>query len=245
MKHPCITLAMVATAVLVTSCGTQIQMIEAVPAKVNMARGSRVAISYKGEVPDQVGDELLALMTKDGYYTFVSGNADYTIFIQEHREFLVPSSCQVDFCVQRGDERNVLYSGTTSDYKWTLGPIESLAKEIYETFAPHEKEYKVRVSVDSKNQLLKQAVEQARKKNYAQARTLALTSLQQFPKDPETYFLLAMTERADSNFAKSNAYLKKALELKPGEDKYETALQDNEVIQTNEANVIKQLSDQT
>ena len=243
MKHLYVTPIIAATAFFVTSCGTQIQMTEAVPAKLNMARGSRVAIAYKGEIPDQVGDKLLALMTKDGYYTFVSGNADYTIFIREHREFLAPSPCQGDFCVQRGDEGNILYNGTTSDYRWTLGPIESLAKEIYETFAPHEKEYKVRVSVDSKNQLLKQAVEQARKKNYAQARVLALASLQQFPKDPETYFLLAMTERSDSNFAKSNAYLKKALELKPVEDKYKAALHKNEVIQTNEANVISQLSD--
>ena len=123
-----------------------------------------------------------------------------------------------------------------------VGTFGSLAKDIYETFAPHEKEYSVRVSVDSKNQLLKQAVEQARKKNYTQARALALASLQQFPKDPETYFLLAMTERDDSNFAKSNAYLKKALELKPGKGKYKAALHKNEVIQTNEANVIQQLS---
>ena len=242
MKHLYVTPIIAATAFLVASCGTQIQMTEAVPAKLNMARGSRVAIAYKGEIPDQVGDELLALMTKDDYYTFVPGNADYTISIQEHYDSLIPNPCQVDFCVLRGDRGNMLYSGTTSSYRWVSRPIESLAKDIYETFAPHEKEYKVRVSVDSKNQLLKQAVEQARKKNYTQARTLALASLQQFPEDPETYFLLAVTERADSNFAKSNAYLKKALELKPGKSKYKAALHKNEVIQTNEANVIKQLS---
>ncbi len=241
MKHSCITLVTAATAVLVTSCGTQIQMIEAVPAKVNMARGSKVAIAYKGYLPDKVGDELLSLMTKDGYYTFVPWNADYTISIQEHYGLVsTPSSYQVDFYVMQGDRGNVLYSGKTPEE--SVRTTEKLAKHIYETFAPHEKEYSVRVSVDSKNQLLQQAVEMARKKNYTQARALALASLQQFPEDPETYFLLAMTERADSNFAKSNAYLKKALELKPGKGKYKAALHKNEVIQTNEANVINQLS---
>ena len=241
MKHLYVTPIIAATAFLVTSCGTQIQMTEAMPAKLNMARGSRVAIAYRGYLPDKVGDQLLALMTKDGYYTFVPWNADYTISIQDHYGSMsTPSPCRVDFYVLQGDRGNVLYSGTTSD--GVVGTFGSLAKDIYETFAPHEKEYSVRVSVDSKNQLLKQAVEQARKKNYTQARALALASLQQFPKDPETYFLLAMTERADSNFAKSNAYLKKALELKPGKGKYKAALHKNEVIQTNEANVIKQLS---
>ena len=241
MKHLYVTPIIAATAFLVASCGTQIQMTEAVPAKLNMARGSRVAIAYKGYLPDKVGDQLLALMTKDGYYTFVPWNADYTISIQENYGLLsTPSQYRVDFYVLRGDRGNVLYSGMTPEE--SMRTTEKLAKHIYETFAPHEKEYSVRVSVDSKNQLLKQAVEQARKKNYTQARTLALASLQQFPKDPETYFLLAMTERADSNFSKSNAYLKKALELKPGKSKYKAALHKNEVIQTNEANVIKQLS---
>ena len=242
MKHLYVTPIIAATAFFVTSCGTQIQMTEAVPAKLNMARGSKVAIAYKGYLPDKVGDELLSLMTKDGYYSFVPRNADYTIAIHEYYDGILstPSPYQVDFYVLQGDRGNVLYSGKTPEE--SIRTTEKLAKHIYETFAPHEKEYKVRVSVDSKNQLLKQAVEQARKKNYTQARTLALASLQQFPEDPETYFLLAMTERADSNFAKSNAYLKKALELKPGKGKYKAALHKNEVIQTNEANVINQLS---
>ena len=41
-----------------------------------------------------------------------------------------------------------LCNGTTPEE--SLRTTEGLAKRIYETFTPHEKEYSVRVSVDSK-----------------------------------------------------------------------------------------------
>ena len=241
MKRLYVTPIIAATAFLVTSCGTQIQMTEAVPAKLNMARGSKVAIAYKGYLPDKVGDELLSLMTKDGYYTFVSGNADYTISIQEHYGVVsTPSQYQVDFYVLQGDRGAVLYTGRTPE-ETRVGIPARLAKRIYETFAPHEKNLYVRVRGSKENPSVELGAKACQAGNWEQGEAYAKQALQQKPDDPEALFLMGVIERRKMNYALSTAYFARANTIKPS-GKYKGAISKNKVMEQNDRYTMQQLA---
>lgn len=237
MKITQLTIAL-AAGLMLASCGTAIKMTEALPANLNLRRNATVAIAYNGATSDRITDYLVKKIRDDGYYRIVNNrypNPDYTIGVEDIGE----SGGDIRVNIRYGRRGGTIYNNAMSTLLYSDA---GAAEKIYHLVAPHEKEYTVRVSTSDENPELQQAVASCQVKNWDRGRELALQAIQKHPKDAEGYYLMALLERNNSNYAASNSWLQKALGTDPGNSKYTKAIKRNEVLQTNEANVIRQLS---
>lgn len=221
---------------ILTSCGTGITMTEYLPATVNLTRNSTVSLAYADAYSEALAECLFLKIRNDGYYQAINGsvpNPDYSISMGG--SYSKPNYIHV--IIQYGHNGSVIYDG----HIYMSSP-ESVAEEIYHIIAPHEQEYTVRVSASSDNPELQKAIATCEVRNWDRARELTLEAISKHPQDPEGYYLLALLERNQSHYAQSNDLLQKAIELDPGKGRYKAAVKRNAVLQTNEANVIQQLS---
>lgn len=225
------------SSLLFVSCIETIHLNEPIPAEVNMRRGATVAIRYKGDTARGVSRELIKLIKEDGYYNFVDArytNPTYSIFVlRDEYSNIAPIIC----AIRSGCRGRILWkeSGFSST-------PERAAKQIYDIFAPHEVEYTIGVKTDEKkNPSLVRAVAMAKAGQWSQAKSFATESVKEHPEDPEAYYLLGALLRNDSHFDESDELFRKAMMIKPDDERFPEALKKNEKMRENESKVVNQL----
>lgn len=252
MKNYYAIFAACAAAVL-SSCGTQIQMTEAIPAKVCLGRGTTV---YIGSPYKDYGLEraLTNKILSDGYYTLPgysnasnSSVAHLSIRNIETGIYAGMHYLAADAHVYRHGSMvyNKGYVGTASQDPQS-GKIyydnasKSIANSVMNDLTPHEKNFYVRVKGNSKNPDIERGALACRAGNWAQGEVYARQAININPQDAEAYFLLGVIERNKMNYNKSTQYFQKAYALKP-HGKYQTAISKNRVMQQNDQYVQQQL----
>lgn len=248
------TLLIAAAAALFSSCGTSIQMTEAIPARVSLGRGTTIYINprpYNNTSAD-LERHINGKILHDGYYTLPgyanasrSNTALMNINVSTGTSSGIPYLSADTYLYKYG---RAVYSRefVSTGYKDNQGRIHldsakrSIANKLMKDLTPHEKNFYVRVKGNSKNPDIDKGARACRAGNWELGEAHALQAIKVNPQDSEAYFLLGIIERQKLNYAKSSRYFQQAYSLKPY-GKYQTAISKNKVMQQNDKYVQQQL----
>ena len=243
------------------SCGVQIQMETAVPAEVNLGKGTIITIPLASGTSDTDEHEwgLNAAMqdaiVSDGYYKLeecphpalnyvMMDVSDYMINRKEH---------YADFTsrvVVRNKYGQCLYNTTwdtyvnrdsNGKYDWNSAYREVASSTMLE-LTPHRMTYYERVSGDDENPCVELGASHCAIGEWAKGRSYAEESIKNNPNDPEAHYLMGLIERYYKNYQNSTACFEKAYSIDP-KSKYRKAIEKNSTLARNEEVARQQLND--
>lgn len=244
------TLLAACSAVILSSCGTQIQMTEAIPAQVNLRRGTTLYVTSNDA---QLVRSFANKIATDGYYkqpgdgniTALAHMRIYDVNTQKDAQTGAASfsaTTEVTSGYQRlyRERYRVSIPKDIQGHYYVEDACDTYAKDVMEDLTPHEKNFYVRVSGNSKNPDIEKGALACKAGNWEQGEMHAKQAIQTNPEDPEAYFLLGIIERYKMNYAQSTQYFQKADSLKPS-GKYKGAISKNKVMERNDQYVQQQL----
>ncbi len=233
---------------LLASCGTDLYMEQAEPAKINLGRGSRVCVTsnytrYSPELVNEVERRLL----NSGYYTISNApafaNAVMYLNLDVYRDRNYDTHDHDKKYDKKHDKDHKNYDsdrynvrldlravwqdgsviglGSYSDFFYGRDnfPANSLARNIAADVVPHMGSYSVNIDTSSEKPVLEQAAQACKAGNWNQGESLARQYVDQTG-DPEGYFLLGVIARKSGNENKAVNYFQKAASMSPGTGKY-------------------------
>ena len=234
-----------------SSCGTQIQMTEAIPAKVNLGRNTTMYINGNNNNDRGIAAAIRDKLAVDGYYK-LPGQGGLTrsayMFIsrtgvEADRATGIPllsSTIDISNGNQNVYHRN--YADTLTNTEGSvLRAIDTISKTVVHDISPHEKNLYVRVRGSKENPSVELGAKACAAGNWEQGEAYAKEALQQKPDDPEALFLMGVIERKKMNYAQSTAYFTKADTIKPS-GKYKKAISKNKVMEQNDKYTMQQLA---
>lgn len=251
------TIAIVATALGFTSCGTPIPMQEMVPAKITVPRNARVCVVASGPGASQMQQAAQQVVGGDDFFTLVYSGADLAIDIDtdrtvENRSYTDKKGRTHYYTIEKSyanlsllncHDRSILTTTGTqyigSDFSgWNC---RDAVKDFYDDIHPHVKDYTVRVSIDKdKNPNLFVAAQLCQAGKWDEAYAQVQQSITAVPNDPEAYFLKAMIERENFKYDESDASLQQAIQIEP-KSKYTSAIQKNASLRVTQAQAVAQM----
>lgn len=253
MKHPYITLVMAVTAAFITSCGTQIQMTEAIPAKVNLRRGTTLVVSSSsGEMVRAFANKIAG----DGYYKQpADGNVTALAYLNVRdidvekyqsgnsvgASLSATAEVRAGYQIAYRERYRVRIPVDSARHFYTDDACDSFAANVMSDLTPHERTYHVRVNGSSKNPQVDMAAKYAKAGDWNSAASNVLEAIKKDPNDPESWFMAGLVFRQIMDYPKSTLMFKKAYSLKK-KGKYMNAIQKNRVLAINDESVKKQLS---
>lgn len=239
-----------AATVILSSCGTQIQMTEAIPAQVNLRRGTSIFVdSTDNDMVDAFRNRIL----RDGFYTLPTDGTTRLAFltVRDITTKVDPQSKAATIAatteITSGNMRlyreryRVGVPRDSQGHYYVQDACDRYARDVMEDLTPHEKALYVRVSGNSKNPDIEKGALACKAGNWELGETHAKQAIQANPQDPEAYFLMGVIERNKMNYALSTQYFKRADALKPS-GKYKGAISKNQVMEQNDKYVQQQLS---
>lgn len=231
---------------ILTSCGTQIQLTCVAPSCVGLKKGTSLEIlaadtGISGEIRNTLTQEL----QQGGFYRFIP-SADYQLSITETDETtrITPGvGIIVDFYVDEETElatritlrkRNDAAYGYSRDYKVTTdgfhGDITELCHEIASDLQPHRIIYTEKVYAPSGNSHVAQAVRYCQGGAWQLAAKSAQKAAQESPDEPEVHYLQGLIERQLEHFDTAEACFLNASKLNP-DARYTEAIKANKLMQ--------------
>lgn len=248
MKKHYSTTILVAAALL-SSCGTQIQMTEAVPAQVNLRRGTSINInSSDSDMVDAFRNRIL----RDGFYTLPTDGSTRFAYLtvrdittkvdRQTKAATIAATTEVTSGGARLYRERYQVS-VPRDYQghyYVRDACDRYARDVMEDLTPHEKPLYVRVSGNSKNPDIEKGALACKAGNWELGEVHAKQAIQTDPQDPEAYYLMGLIERNKMNYTKSTQYFQKAYSLNTS-SKYTTAISKNRSMEINDQHVQQQL----
>lgn len=235
-----------------SSCGTQIQMTEAVPAKVNFGRDTTMYIRSINSLDSRIAEEIGRKLTEDGYYKLpMQRISDREAYMTISDTKLVPKSGYPDHFQLKTDVR--IFTGGQNLYHrgFLRGNllknekidhvVDEISTDVVHDISPHEKDLYVRVRGSKENPSVELGAKACKAGNWKQGEAYARQALQQKPDDPEALFLMGVIERKKMNYALSSVYFTKADTIKPS-GKYKKAISKNKVMEQNDKYTMQQLA---
>ena len=240
---------MAAATVMVSSCGTQIQMTEAIPAQVNLGRGTSICInSTNSDMVDAFTNRIL----RDGFYTLPTDSSTRfayltvrdikTIVGSQSKAASIAATTEIKSGNMRLYRKRYQVS-VRRDYQghyYVQDACDRYAGDVMEDLTPHEKPLYVRVSGNSKNPDIEKGALACKAGNWELGEVHAKQAIQTDPQDPEAYYLMGLIERNKMNYAESTQYFQKAYSLNAS-SKYTTAISKNRSMEINDQYVQQQL----
>ncbi len=235
---------------LMASCGTQIQMTEAIPAKVNFGRDTTMYIGSINSLDSRIAGEIGRKLTEDGYYKLpmqrISDREAYMtisgtkLVPKESNYFQLKTHVSIYAGGQNLYQRSFLRGKLLKNEKLDFD-IDEISTDVVHDISPHEKDLYVRVRGSKENPSVELGAKACKAGNWAQGEAYAKQALQQKPDDPEALFLMGVIERKKMNYAQSTAYFTRALAVKPS-GKYRKAISKNKVMEQNDKYTMQQLA---
>lgn len=258
IKHTTTTVLSTAAALVLASCGVQIQMESAVPAEVNLGRGTMIACSPHGNnVSQKICYAVANHIRQDGYYTLGSDNDGKPIAYMEvmNAQLETTQSGKYSYtdliatirfhdAVDRQLYRRSLKTDVDEDQYGNLyidDACRTIARTIMLDLTPHSVTYKEKVSPNDENPSIELGAKACAAGNWEQGRSYAQQAIQANPNDAEAYYLMGLIERNALNYAQSTAMFEKANSIEQ-KGKYKAAIIKNATLSKNEENVRQQLS---
>ena len=137
----------------------------------------------------------------------------------------------------------IIYRRTLSDTSYSdYADYDDVARDIVRDLVPRTVTYSVRIKPQDGNETLEQAAQACKHGDWLSGRSLAESSLQTHPNDPEAYYLLGIIERNERHFSASDSYFRKAAQIEPS-SRYTNAIRDNAEIKAKEELARRQLNE--
>lgn len=245
-------------AALLCSCGTQIEMVETVPAKVSFGRGTTIVVN--SPMRDYgLRKEMREHIVANGFYKLADrGGANSTAYLN-FRDVLLkryePAKKDQLPSARLFATVEVLHNNYTEYYKSfnesvRLDPqggehLEEarhhIVRSIMRDITPHDEMFSVWVKGNKENPAIEQGAVACRRGYLDQAESLAKQALKVNPQEAEAYYLLGVVERRRHNFEKSSEYFRKANALAPS-FKYSSAIEKNREMVANALKVKRQMA---
>lgn len=256
-----------AWAIMLSSCGVQIQMETLRPAEVDLGRGSALHVvdcehSRSGM---QLVQAFRRRIAQDGFYALRPGGAR----LELHRVYLQnpPPPPHVYRRERKEKDRNdyrpsprlnavvlvmqggyQIYRRDYTESVWVdhrgrmnlTAACEEFADEIMDDLTPRTVRYCEYVSPDENNPALEQAARACAAGDWGRGKTLADSALKHDPNCAEAYYLLGLIARHERDFSGAERYFRQAYGTSQ-QGKYADALKDNARIQRNEARAAWQM----
>lgn len=245
-----------AFATLLASCGTQIQLTEAIPAKMHLRRGTTLFVQSGDE---QMTRAFVNKIAQDGFYK-QPGDGNITAYadlnvrdIDVKRKYsdngvLLSADLSATAEVFAGyrtayrERYSVGIPISSRDYEHFDDACDSFANVVMNDLTPHERAYHVRVKGSSKNAYVGMAAKYAKVGDWNSAATNALQAIKNDPNDPEAYYMAGIILRREMKYDASTRLFQKAYSLKP-KGKYKQAIRKNAIMAQNDEYVKQQLSE--
>lgn len=253
---------------LLCACGIQVQLQTVEPSKVNLRMGTslRVAPVYRNYAVDRLQDALYAQLATTDFYA-LGGNEAILYIERAHidQERYINHTCDdkhrhdkhhhhhhcdcvetvkttLTATVQLELHGRIIYRRTLSDTSYSdYADFDDVARDIVKDLVPRTVSYSVSIHPQDGNIVLENAAKACKHGDWQGGQSLAQSSLNTFPNDPEAYYLLGMVERYNRNFRASDDYFRKAASIKPS-SRYSSAIRDNATISAKEQLARQQLN---
>lgn len=245
-----------AVAMLLCSCGTQIEMMETVPAKVSFGRGTPIVVNSPAH-DYGLRREMREHIQSNGFYK-LADNATPASACMNFRNVILKKDLPKNK-EQRPSARllatvEVMHNQHTEFFKSFNEnvPIDQqgvehvdrachhIAASIMSDITPHDVCFSVWVKGNKENPAIEQGAEACSRGDLDRAECLAHEALKVNPQEPEAFYLLGVVERRRLNFDKSSAYFRKANALAPS-SKYSSAIDKNRDMLNNARKVKQQM----
>lgn len=245
-----------AATLLLASCSVQIQMESAVPAEVNLGRGTTIACEPHGnKVSQKICYAIANRINQDGYYT-IGSDGDRIVFFEVMNAQLktttgnnysytdLIATIRISDAVDRELYRRSLKTDVDEDRQGNLyidDACRTIARTVMLELTPHTVTYKEKISPNDENPALELGAKACAAGNWDQGRHYAQQAITAKPDDAEAYYLMGLIERNALNYAQSTYYFEKANSIDPS-GKYKAAITKNGTLAKNEEYVRQQLS---
>lgn len=248
---------------LLSACGIQIQLDNAVPAKVNLGRGARVVVRDSTHAHSPLNrDAAVALcrafrhqMAEDGYYIPVArgGMADARIEMLDthvhHSGEGEPAYARLCTTIEVESGYRSLYrrredvylSRDSHGHPELYDAARDIARKTMKKLTPHVSTYCEYMDENEQNPALGQGARACAAGNWEQGRSLAQQALSVNPNEAEAYYLLGLIERHAQNFAASDEMFRKVASL-GNKSKYSEGIRGNASIQRHAAAYQQQIA---
>lgn len=254
------TLLLLTFSLLLCSCGIQVQLQRLEPSQVNLRQGTslRVCPLHHRYESDRLADALYDRLAATRFYTLGGNSA--TLFIERahvYQDRYINHTCDgkhhhcncsetvkttLDATVQLEYHGQILYRRSLSDTSYSeYADYGDVADEIVDDLVPRTVTYSVYIKPQDGNDMLERAAHACKRGDWRGGRTLAESSLQTNPNDPEAYYLLGIIARNDRDFSASDNYFQQAAALNPS-SRYTGAIRDNAQIYSKESLARQQLN---
>lgn len=245
------------------SCGTQVYLHRWEPSQVDLPRGT--VLHLRTEVHGPLRCELRRAfeqqIARDGYYALSGVGAGAKLRL--HRvhvemseppedakgEVRRPRPSRVSLTADVLARKQRIYRRDCSEFvrcdfedrpDWEE-VAEDIAADVMRDLTPHLVRYSVTVDSVEENPEVELAAQACRAGNWSGGEAYARQALSRNPREAEAYYVLGLIERAACRYEASDAYFRKAYELKP-EGKYLSAVSNNVRLQADALRAAVQLS---
>ena len=235
---------------LLSSCGIPIQIMETVPAKVNLGRNTTIYIDSYDNMGSRIAGEISRKLAEDGCYKpprqRVSVREVLMLIASTRLEPLDSNYFQLKTSVGIYASGRTLYFRGFSRGKLLKNEkidrvVDEISTAVVHDISPHEEDLSVRVRGSKENPSVELGAKACKAGNWEQGEEYAKQALQRKPDDPEALFLMGVIERKKMNYVRSTAYFTKADTIKPS-GKYKKAISKNKVMEHNDEYTMQQLS---
>lgn len=251
-------------AVVLCSCGVQIQMDTMSPSAAGLGRGNPLMVSdYTGNHASRMLES--AFRNRIIYDGFFRLSSSYGINIElcnvhvenephhhhhhdnkdkDHTQPL-PTLCATVYIrsggrtVYQRSFRETVYLRDNDRMKLREA-CEEIAEEAMDDLTPHPVRYSRYITPDDNIPELEQAANACARRNWQLGRQLTSALLSRYPHCAEAHYLMGLIERNDGNYPASDACFSTAHQLKP-DSKYSNGLHDNVRMQQDEAAAAAQM----
>ena len=249
-------LSVILLCAVLSACGIQIQLENAVPAEVNLGRGTRVevrdATHARSPLNRKASRELCRAfrhqIAEDGYYEPVSWGGAEVARIEmrdthvrfsgegKHAAARLCTTVEVEVGYRNlyRSHEDVYLSRDSDGHPALYDAPRDIARKTMKKLTPHVSIYCEYVDENEQNPALGQGARACAAGDWLLGRRLAQQALSVNPNEAEACFLLGLIERRDQNFAASDEMFREAAAL-GNKRKYTEAIRGNAAIQRNAA----------
>ncbi len=249
---------------LLTACGIQIQLENAVPAEVHLGRGACVTVRDTTHSHCPVNRDAARTLCRafyhrladDGYYSPAPwggcgiGGAEIELTDTHVHHGDKGKSTTSRLCttvevnagyrnLYRRHEDELLSQDSHGCYN-IADAADSIARRTLRILTPHVATYSEYVEPNDQNPALEQGARACAAGNWRAGRSYAQQALEANPNEAEAYYLLGLIERYEQNYTQSDEMFRKAAAL-GNKSKYAKGIRGNANIQQNAATFRQQV----
>ncbi len=221
--------SVIAIAVMLSSCTTQIQMTCTVPSRVGLQKGASLEIQAEDSTTSKAIQATLSQELQQGLFYSLSANADYQLRISETREytwskggssedeFLQDNETELTTRITLSSKSDSVY-GYSQKYNVTAeeysDTVEAICHDIARDLQPHRIIYTEKLNAPAGNPAFEQAADYCRAGMWQHAARAAEQAVKLTPHEPEAYYLQGLIHRQLENYDTANTCFHQARQQK-------------------------------